>query len=161
MEVIKRDSFLWSYLTPDIRGLIEDGEVVLDFVDRYEESYQSADYSFLVFSFAKAYEGFLKKFFLDLGLIKKHDYFSDDIRIGRILNPGYVHENVNVFNKVCDNTPEGRNVSKQLWQTWKRGRNMVFHYFPHNFKKLTYAEAYQIVEEIINAMQMAVTHCRA
>ena len=41
------------------------------------------DYSFLVFGVAKAYEGFLKKFLLDLGLIPTQVYQGKHFRIGR------------------------------------------------------------------------------
>ena len=41
------------------------------------------DYGFVVFASAKAYEGFLKKLFLDMGLITKQQFESDHFRIGR------------------------------------------------------------------------------
>jgi hypothetical protein len=161
MEIIERDSFLWSYLPSEIRGLFEDGEIILSFVQRHREtSSEISDYSFLVFPFSKGYEGFLKKFLLDAGLIREDEYYGDDIRIGRILNPGFIHENGNVFNKICDRSPEGKHVSNTLWSVWKRGRNSVFHYFPHNYKKLTYDEALDIINEIIGAMNSAMDHCR-
>lgn len=163
MEVVKRDSFLWSYLTPELRGLIVDGETLLDLLHYNPEDLEKvhpSDYSFLVFSFAKAYEGFLKKFFFDLGLIKQHEYYGDDIRIGRILNPMFVEEKSNVFHKICDKSPEGKHISKILWKIWKKGRNNVFHYFPQNFRKLDYTEAYTIIQDIVESMDAAVTHCR-
>jgi len=92
MEVIKRDSALWQYMPDEIRGLLEDGELILNFVHTHHQEDNISDYSFLVFPFAKAYEGFLKRFFLDMKLISKDEYYSDDIRIGRILNPNYIKE---------------------------------------------------------------------
>jgi hypothetical protein len=159
MEVIHRESTLWEYLPVEIRGLIEDGEKVLTFVQMNHEKAEITDYSFLVFPFSKAYEGFLKRFLLDVKLIKQEDYYSDDIRIGRILNPGFVKEKGNVFNRICDHS-SGQEVPKKLWSVWKKGRNLVFHYFPHNYRKLNYAEAVDIIGDIADAMNSAVMHCR-
>jgi hypothetical protein len=160
MQVLNRQSTLWEYLSSEIKGLLEDGERVLSFVERYKDKEEITDYSFLVFPFSKAYEGFLKRFLFDTQLIREEDYYSDDIRIGRILNPDYVREKGNVFNKLCDRSKEGREVPKKLWSVWKRGRNLVFHYFPHNFRKLEYQEAVEIIEEVVSAMNSAVVHCR-
>lgn len=160
MQVINRSSTLWEYLSPEIRDLIEDGETVLNFVYKYHEKEGISDYSFLVFPFSKAYEGFLKKFLLDLRLIREEDYFSDDIRIGRILNPGFVKERKNVFNKLCGRHQDGSEVSKRLWSAWKKGRNLVFHYFPHNFRRLSYNEALDIINDVVGAMNQAVMNCR-
>jgi hypothetical protein len=160
MQVLNKQSTLWSYLPEEIKGLLEDGETVLSFVEKYREKEEISDYSFLVFPFSKAYEGFLKRFLFDTGLIREEDYYSDEIRIGRILNPSYVKERSNVFNRLCDKSPDGRGVPKKLWMVWKRGRNLVFHYFPHNFRKLEYDEAVEIINEIVDAMNSAVMHCR-
>jgi len=148
MKLIERRSALWTYLSNDIRGLISDGELLVGQVQ--DISNKVSDYSFLVFPFSKAYEGFLKKMFLDLILIREDEYYGDDIRIGRILNPGFVHEHANVFKKLATSTAE------DLWKIWKRGRNQVFHYFPHNFRKLNYEEAVEIIEDLIVAMSRAV-----
>jgi len=160
MEVIKRDSLLWQYMPDEIRGLLEDGELILNFVHTHHQEDSLSDYSFLVFPFAKAYEGFLKRFFLDMKLISKDEYYSDDIRIGRILNPNYIKEKSNVFEKVCGKGKEGRDVARKLWQVWKRGRNLVFHYFPHNYRRLGYEEALDIINDIVDAMHTSVTKCR-
>jgi hypothetical protein len=160
MQVLDRQSTLWGYLPVEIKGLLEDGETIVSFVEKYRGAEEISDYSFLVFPFSKAYEGFLKRFLFDTQLIREEDYYSDDIRIGRILNPGYVKEKGNVFGRLCDKSKEGRDVPKKLWSVWKRGRNLVFHYFPHNFRKLEYNEALDIINEIVDAMNSAVMHCR-
>lgn len=158
MQVFNKDSTLWSYLSADIKDLFEDGEIILNFVEKYREKDDITDYSFMVFPFAKGYEGFLKKFLLDTGLIKEEDYYSDDIRIGRILNPNFVKERSNVFNKIC-RSRDSKDVPKKLWSVWKRGRNLIFHYFPHNFRKLEYQEAMDLITEIVDAMNSAVMYC--
>jgi hypothetical protein len=159
MELIKRDSVLWNYLSEEIRGLIDDGELLADLIHNEKNKDGVSDYSFLVFPFAKAYEGFLKKFLLDSKLIQPEDYYSDDIRIGRILNPRYEKETVNVFKRICAHPKVGANVPHILWEAWKSGRNLVFHYFPHNFRRLSYDEAQGIITKIIHAMETAINLC--
>ena len=66
------------------------------------ENQPIVDYAFLVFPVSKAYEGFLKDFLLEFGLISPEVYRSRRFRLGRALNP----------------------------QTWLECRNHVFHYFP-------------------------------
>lgn len=157
MELIKRDSYLWSYLTDDLRGLIRDGELLLDYARGAVDKTEISDYSFLVFPFSKAYEGFLKKFFLDLGLIKEREYKSDEIRVGRILNPNFLKSRGNIFSKISGKSKTGESISHRMWSVWKRGRNLVFHYFPHNFRKLSYDEALDVIREILDVMDDTVS----
>jgi len=94
-------------------------------------------------------------------LIKPEEYYSDEIRIGKILNPHFVKEYGSVYSKVCREAEvNGENlVAERLWNTWKKGRNLVFHYFPHNFRRLSFEEAKEIIEEIIGSMKFAVDKC--
>jgi hypothetical protein len=98
MQVTSRQGILWGYLEPDIRGLIQDGEALLDYAERFKGTI--SDFSFLVFPFSKAYEGFLKKLFLDLDLMREDEYYGDDIRIGRVLNPSFAEEHISVYRKL-------------------------------------------------------------
>ena len=159
MNVVPRDSKLWEYMPDEIRDLIEDGEVILNFVFDNKDKAEISDFSFMVFPFAKAYEGFLKRFFLDIGMIKEDEYFSDEIRIGRILNPHYRGKH-SIYEKLSRYKGEGKNVTLKLWKTWKQGRNLVFHYFPHNFRKLSYDQSLNIVNMIVDAMANAVVHIK-
>ncbi|OGC47760.1 hypothetical protein A2886_00455 [candidate division WWE3 bacterium RIFCSPHIGHO2_01_FULL_42_13] len=154
MQVIKRDSKLWNYLSEELKGLIEDGEHLL--TECHTLTGKISDYSYLVFPFAKAYEGFLKHFFLDLGLIKDADFFGDDIRIGRILNPYFMKQEYSVYAKLKKHKEYGEEVPRQLWEIWIKGRNQVFHYFPHNFRKLSREEAAEIIDQFVKAMEGAV-----
>ncbi len=161
MELISRKSVLWNYLSLEVRELVTDGEVLLDEAADLHARNAIADYSFMVFPFSKGYEGFLKKLFLDLGLIKEDEYYGDDIRIGRILNPSYIHEVKSVYKKLCGPSGKGKDdVAEQMWEMWRKGRNQVFHYFPHNFRKLSYEEAFDIIKKIIGAMDHAVSKCK-
>lgn len=157
MFLIKRDSLLWNYLPVEIQGLINDGEILFDHAN--EHISDISDYSYLVFPFAKAYEGFLKKLFLDLNLIREDQYYGDDIRIGRILNPHFISEQENVFNKICSYAGNGTDVAMMMWRAWKNGRNQVFHYFPHNFRRLTFDDASKIINEVVEAMKKGISSC--
>ncbi|MCA9307976.1 MAG: hypothetical protein R3B92_01380 [Patescibacteria group bacterium] len=158
MECIKKDSPLWMYLSEYQRGLLLDGEELCNHVSHISDNI--SDYSFLVFPFAKAYEGFLKQFLLDLDFIQEDEYYGDDIRIGRIMNPHYLKNNRNsLFDRMCNYKNGGEALAKRIWNVWRRGRNEVFHYFPHNFRKLTYNEALEIIKEIIEVMNLLVVKC--
>ncbi len=163
MQLIDRKSALWMYLSVEIQDLLKDGEVLVEEAGHVDGLI--SDYSYLVFPFAKAYEGFLKKLFLDMDLIKEDEYYGDDIRIGRILNPGYINELTSVYRKVC--VPKGakgdavsNEVSQKLWEGWRKGRNQIFHYFPHNFRKLSHDEAVDLINQLIEAMAFAITSCK-
>ncbi len=157
MQVISRKSKLWEYLEQDLKGLISDGEVLLDTAQSNDG--KISDFSYLVFPFAKAFEGFLKRLFLDLDMMREDEYYGDEIRIGRVLSPHYVHENANLFKNLSAHKRGGVDVATLLWNVWKKGRNQVFHYFPHNFRSLSLNEALEIVHEIIGAMDNAVGRC--
>lgn len=159
MQLISRNSVLWEYLSSEQKGLVEDGELLVEYARKMPQGL--SDYSYMVFPFSKAYEGFLKKLFLDMKLMRPEDYYSDDIRIGKILNPHFVKEYGSVYNRVCRGRASGGEnlVAERLWNTWKKGRNLVFHYFPHNFRRLSYSEAREIVEEIIDSMNFAMEKC--
>ncbi len=159
MDLVKRESALWSYLTSDLRELIEDGERLVVYITREDQKGDISDFSFAVFPFAKAYEGFLKKLFFDLGMISHEDYYGDEIRIGRILNPRYIKEHSSVAKRMFGHSQARKALSEELWETWRIGRNRVFHYFPHNFRKLSYEEAMDIVYEIVRSMTKAVDMC--
>jgi hypothetical protein len=157
MLVINRKSVLWNYLTEEIQDLITDGEALL--IDAPNLKEKISDYSYLVFPFAKAYEGFLKKLFLDLGLLKEDEYYGDDIRIGKILNPSYIHELTSVYKKIQPNR-NNKDIAQRLWTAWRKGRNQVFHYFPHNFRKLSYDESMDLIKELVASMDEAVQICK-
>ncbi len=152
MQVINRKSKLWNYLSEDLVGLIEDGERLL--IECHSLSGKVSDYSYLVFPFAKAYEGFLKHYFLDLGLIDEADFYGDDIRIGRILNPFFIDKDFSVYAKL-KKMQNGEDLVHQLWKIWIKGRNQVFHDFPHNFRRLSKEESAEIIDEFIKAMEAA------
>lgn len=158
MYQIDESSLFWNYLSDGQKGLIEEGYYLLNDLKQHPDT-NITDYSYLVFPFGKAYEGFLKQIFLDLGFIAKNDYTSDHFRIGRALNPhmqARLH-GASIYSKItrfCG----GTELADKLWSLWKRGRNLVFHYFPHNLKALSFSEAEEIISEMMFVMEEA-THC--
>lgn len=119
------------------------------------------DYSFVVFPMAKAYEGFLKKLFFDLGLINKQQYGGDRFRVGKTLNPNlpkryqwdWVYEKLVT---VC----RGDEVPLQMWEMWKKARNRTFHFFPDHHEFITLDEARQLIEEVTAVMERSLETCR-
>jgi hypothetical protein len=95
------------------------------------ENQPIVDYAFLVFPVSKAYEGFLKDFLLEFGLISPEVYRSRRFRLGRALNPD-VHNEQRDKHWFFDDVSRlcGEELARQIWQTWLECRNHVFHYFP-------------------------------
>ena len=86
MYSFDKHSKLWQYFSSGQKSLIEEGLYLLKDV-KMHPNVRVTDYSYLVFPFAKAYEGFLKQLFLDLRFISQKEYNSDHFRIGKALNP--------------------------------------------------------------------------
>ncbi len=142
------------YMNDEERDLVKVSfDLVLEFetkTDKFD------DFSFLVFPLAKAYEGFLKKWLFDLGLIEQKTYESRYFRIGRSLNPDisegqkdeyWVYDNVS---NMCS-----ENTAKYLWDAWTLCRNKVFHCFYKSCNQLDFFEAKDKIVMLILAMQNA------
>jgi len=127
-----------EYLSKDQQELVNDVEIVLK---RLELKDGISDYSFLVAPIAKAYEGFLKDFFLEIGIISEIDYASDRFRVGKTLNPSLRYKRFSIFQKLADFHQDGEELAESLWDAWKFGRNEIFHYFPNDIRKLSRNEA--------------------
>lgn len=148
---------LRDFLRPELRELFDDGEKLASSAgDEYK------DYSFVVFPFAKVYEGFLKELFFKIGAINEGQYNSDRWRVGKALNPQLEkdrwHEE-SVWDRIAEQCG-GSNLPETLWAAWKRGRNQVFHFFPHNYKALSKSEALEVVDGLKSAMEMALEVCK-
>ena len=153
--MIAEDSRLWQYLTPPQRVLAGDGTFLLSDSEVHRDQ-EPTDYSYLVFPFAKLYEGFLKELFVDLGIMDEQDYRSDHYRIGKALSPNLVRRlgHHSAYGQVEQRY--GKSLATRLWHTWKNGRNLVFHYFPHNYRSLSLGQAKALVLLIIDTMKEAV-----
>ncbi len=117
--------------------------------------HQFKDYSFVVFPFAKAFEGFLKQLFKDIKFISHLDYISDHLRLGKLMSP-------NLEPKLGDRSlykqmreAVSKEFAERVWNAWKLGRNQIFHYYPHNTKAISYQEAETIIGQMIETMEEA------
>jgi len=153
-RVLMRTSDFWQYLSQNQKDLVREGQYLMDDII-HDHAYQFKDYSFLVFPFAKAYEGFLKQLFKDANLISHLDYISDHLRLGKLMSPNLVPKlgNRSLYRKIRDKT--GQDLADKIWDVWKTGRNQIFHYFPHNLKAISFNEAGEIVIKILSTMEEA------
>lgn len=160
MFLLPEDSPLKSFLGTYLLSLLADGENLLKTVE--ESNAYFTDYSFVVFPFAKAYEGFLKDLFFRLGVISEKEYIGHRFRIGKALNPNleksYRHKE-SVYDRLS-NYCKDLSLAQELWDTWKRGRNLTFHYFPQNHHKLTLKEAKYLIVDILAVMEKALRECK-
>ncbi|HRT40187.1 MAG TPA: hypothetical protein P5299_02395 [Candidatus Woesebacteria bacterium] len=138
-----------QYLSTDQINLIEDVELILTKLQKFDHI---NDYSFLVAPAAKAYEGYLKDFFLKIGLMSPTEYKSDRYRVGKTLNPSLRYRKLSVYRKLADIREQGEELAEILWSAWKLGRNEIFHYFQHNLKKLSREEAEERINQILTAI---------
>lgn len=150
----------WNYLEEDLQELLNQAFLLSEKVEKWGAKFH--DYSFVVFPASKAYEGFLKKLFLDMGLITKDDYFGKHFRIGKSLNPtlppkyrddDWVYDDLVGFCK-------GKSLPDFLWETWRNCRNLVFHWFPNEKKAISLGQAKERLQKIVDAIDMAYSTCK-
>ncbi len=153
----------YEYLDEPMQQLVDEAYFLVD----HEEMNQSilVDYAFVVFPMAKAYEGFLKKFFYDLELISLADFQGNHFRIGRSLNPDlpkkfqdehWIYDDLEKL-FACHPRAEGKKVPQTLWQAWRMGRNALFHYFPGRHEFIDLDEARVRLNLIKEAMVQALS----
>lgn len=164
IEQLEKRSW-WSYLGGDLQKLISASEFIYRVVESWGVDLPGGrkefnDYSFVVFPAAKAYEGFLKKLFLDLKVITEEDYYGKHFRIGKALNPSLPKElrREGVYDKIVKYC-QGSNLADKLWDTWRLSRNLTFHWFPNEKNAITLSEAGERVEMIINAIDQSFKEC--
>ena len=138
-----------QYLSSHQQELLKDTQTIFN---RLELRDGISDYSFLVSPVAKLYEGFLKDFFLKIGLINQSQHSSDRLRVGKILNPNLRYKRFSVFQKLADISSEGEELAEILWNAWKYGRNKVFHYFPDEIKNIKRDEATEKINTLLEAI---------
>lgn len=138
-----------KYLNKNQRDLIDDVEIVLKRLISIEHI---NDYSFVVAPIAKTYEGYLKDFFLKVGIIDQFSYESDRFRVGKTLNPSLRYKNYSIYQKLTELSDKGEEMAELLWDAWKFGRNKIFHYFPNDFKNLNRNEAEDRIALLLRAI---------
>jgi hypothetical protein len=165
MEAIEQKIW-WSYLGDDLQKLLITSRFLVTTVKSWGVDYPGGkkefdDYSFVVFPAAKAYEGFLKKMFLDLKFITEEDYFGKHFRIGKSLNPSLPKEirKDEVYSKIVKFCG-GEKLANNLWETWRISRNLVFHWFPDQKNTVTLDEAVERIDMIVAAMDESFQECK-
>lgn len=138
-----------KFLTPHQQNLLSDVETILEKVDLNDKIY---DYAFFVAPISKAYEGFLKDFFLKINIISEEEYESDRFRVGKTLNPSLRYKRFSVFQKLTDIHQDGEELAEELWSAWKFGRNEIFHFFPGVSQDLSRNEAEDRINLLLRAM---------
>lgn len=149
----------WSYVHEDLRELILESALLVDRVGSWNEKFH--DYAFVVFSAAKAYEGFLKTLFLDLGFITTEEFYGKRFRIGKSLNPALEEnrERDSVYDRIV-NFCGGKALADEMWETWRVSRNLLFHWFPDEKNAIDFVSAQNNVEKIINTIDLAFKECK-
>src|SRR4030043_1991920 len=149
----------WGYIEADLKELFKESQKLSAITSGWEEKFH--DYAFVVFPAAKAYEGFLKKLFLDLGFITEEDYYGKHFRIGKALNPSLPKElrREGVYDKIVQYC-QGEGLAEKLWEAWRLSRNLTFHWFPNEKNAITLAEAGERVEMIIDAIDQSFKECK-
>lgn len=147
-------SQFWYYLSQNQKDLILEGQYLMNKIIK-DNAYHFKDYSFLVFPFAKSYEGFLKELFKDIGFISHLDYISDHLRLGKLMSPNLIGKlgARSLYKKILERST--KDLADKIWQSWKIGRNQIFHYFPHNIKAISFTEAENIINQMITTMEEA------
>ncbi len=135
------------------KQLIKQSFYLLDWAKSNKK--QLFDYSFVVMPAAKAYEGFLKDWFFQMGLINEDDLKDDKFRIGKALNPHL--ERIPHLKKEClyqeISQKTGQETAQLLWQTWKQSRNRIFHYFHKLQQVFTVDQAEEKLNKIVVAIK--------
>lgn len=173
MNLDLENKIWWEYIEEDLQELLVASEFLSNVVkswggDLPQGSKVFHDYSFVVFPAAKAYEGYLKKLFFDLGFINESDYTGKRFRIGKALNPFLeerFRDSESVYDKVVrfcgkTNTKKGKDLADLLWNAWTNGRNLIFHWFPEDKKAISFSEAEDKIKLIIEAMDKSFEGCK-
>ncbi|KKQ53030.1 MAG: hypothetical protein UT19_C0013G0040 [Candidatus Woesebacteria bacterium GW2011_GWB1_39_10b] len=150
----------WNYIDQDLQELLKQALLLVDKVGSWDEKFH--DYAFIVFPAAKAYEGFLKTLFHDLGFITDEDFLGRRFRVGKALNPSLesrFRKKESVYDKLVDFC-QGKTFPDKLWETWSRGRNLLFHWFPNERNAISFDEAKDRVSEILGTIDLAFKECK-
>lgn len=159
MDKDLKNKVWWDYLEEDIQELLKESFHLIDKVKKWDRKFH--DYAFIVFPASKAYEGFLKKLFLDMKFISREEYLGRRFRIGRALNPSLdrKYRKDSVYDKIVKFCG-GKQFADSLWITWREGRNLLFHWFPEEKNAINYSEAKQRVEMIVDTIDLAFKECK-
>lgn len=160
MDVNLEQKVWYSYVEEDLIELIKQSLHLVKTVKHWDQKFH--DYSFVVFPAAKAYEGFLKKLFLDMGFINKQLYYYKYFRIGKALNPELerkFRKAESIYDKIVEYCG-GTELADQLWLTWKKSRNSLFHWFPDERTAISLVEAEENIALVLGSIDRAFEACK-
>lgn len=147
----------FAQIPEDLQVLISSSLELFHREHRLQSNYQ--DYAFLIFPLAKAYEGVLKHYLLESGLISPSTFASRRFRIGRALNPDVSQNQRDKWWLFDDLVRQcGQEVAYGVWQAWLECRNHVFHYFPQQQNHFSLDEAERKMEQLLRVME-ALMYC--
>lgn len=150
----------WEYIEKDLQGLLREAILLIEKVSLWNEKFP--DYSFIVFPAAKAYEGFLKRLFLERGFISEEDYYGKRFRVGKALNPSLerrIRAKESVYDKIVQFCG-GKDLADKMWNTWKVCRNLLFHWFPKEKNTINFEQSKERVALIIETIDAAFDGCK-
>jgi hypothetical protein len=167
MKISLKEKAWWSYLEEDLQELLDQSLLLIKIVEKWGgdvpgDRQEFHDYAFVVFPAAKAYEGFLKKMFLDLELITKQDYLGKRFRVGKALNPALdkrYRTKEGVYHRLVEYCGSEA-LANYLWKTWKNCRNILFHWFPNERNTINFIEAKQRLLMVIEAIDKSFEVCQ-
>jgi hypothetical protein len=159
----------WNYLEEDLQELLRQSLLLIEVVEKWrrnpstDSGQEFHDYAFVVFPAAKAYEGFLKKLFLDLGLISPEQYYGKRFRVGKALNPSLkkpLRQKFGVYYKLITFCAGDAGLADTLWDTWRECRNVLFHWFPNEKNAISFEEAKEKFDMILVTLDKATKECK-
>jgi len=95
-----------------------------------------------------------------LEFISSEEFYGKRFRIGKALNPSLDKEyrNESVYDKLA-NFCGGKDLANKLWNAWKMGRNLIFHWLPDEKNAVTFVEAKERISLVLDAMGDAFKEC--
>ena len=140
-----------KFLEPVQRELLTTSFDLLAWAKQKGDKYH--DFSFIVMPAAKAFEGYMKKWLFTLKFIGEEDYSHDRFRLGKALNPELEqkHPEQCLFNEISRRCSPS--IAQELWETWKRCRNRLLHYFPAEQQVFTLQESEDRLGQIVKTIQ--------
>lgn len=111
------------------------------------------DYSFVVFPFAKAFEGVLKKILVEAGFLKEGELLEDpSLSINKYFNPV---GNQKILESVKDKTRD-KAIPYVIYSTYQECRNQIIHYDSYRDNRVkSLDEARFYLERIEDAIEKA------
>lgn len=147
---------LYDFLSQESRRLARESLSLIEWLALPAARPPIKDFSFAVFPIAKAYEGFLRDYFYQVGLLTEKEYQDKHFRIGRSFNPDLPNKLRNedwIYDDVAGACSE--KVARDLWDAWVQSRNHLFHYYAHGKYQVTYEGAISRISQLIQAMEAA------